>query len=55
MTTKDHLDPARRHDFVLLFDVTDHYNLSAPTLFLSGAAGEGELVRAVAEQRSTGC
>ena len=39
----------------LLFDVTDHYNLSAPTLFLSGAAGEGELVRAVAEQRSTGC
>jgi len=23
VTTKDHLDPARRHDFVLLFDVTD--------------------------------
>lgn len=39
----------------LLYDVTDHYNVTAPTLFLSGAAGAGELVHAVAEQRTTGC
>jgi hypothetical protein len=39
----------------LLYDVTDHYNVTAPTLFLSGAAGGGELVHAVAEQRTTGC
>ncbi|MGN6150944.1 MAG: hypothetical protein ACTHOH_02905 [Lysobacteraceae bacterium] len=39
----------------LLYDVTDHYNVTAPTLFLSGAAGDGELVHAVAEQRTTGC
>lgn len=39
----------------LLYDVTDHYNVSAPTLFLSGAAGDGELVHAVAAQRTTGC
>lgn len=39
----------------LIYDVTDHYNVTAPTLFLSGAAGEGELVHAVAAQRTTGC
>lgn len=39
----------------LIFDTTDHYNLSRPTLFLSGAAGEGELVRAVATQDAVGC
>lgn len=39
----------------LLLDTTDHYNLSRPTLFLSGAAGEGELVRQVAQQELTGC
>lgn len=39
----------------LIYDVTDHYNVTAPTLFLSGAAAEGELVHAVAAQRTTGC
>lgn len=39
----------------LLLDTTDHYNLSRPTLFLSGAAGKGELVRQVAQQELTGC
>lgn len=39
----------------LIFDTTDHYNVSRPTLFLSGAAGEGELVRVVAEYHSVGC
>ncbi len=39
----------------LIFDTTDHYNVSQPTLFLSGAAGEGELVRAVAEYHAVGC
>jgi hypothetical protein len=39
----------------LIFDTTDHYNLSRPTLFLSGAAGKGELVRAVAAHDAVGC
>lgn len=39
----------------LIFDTTDHYNLTRPTLFLSGAAGRGELVHAVAEYRAVGC
>jgi hypothetical protein len=39
----------------LIFDTTDHYNVSRPTLFLSGAAAEGEVVRRVAEYRSVGC
>ena len=39
----------------LIFDTTDHYNVSRPTLFLSGAAAEGELVRRVAEYHSVGC
>ena len=39
----------------LLYDRSDHYNVAAPTLFLSGAAAAGELVHPVAEQRTTGC
>lgn len=39
----------------LLLDTTDHYNATQPTLFLSGAAQRGELVREVAKQRMTGC
>lgn len=39
----------------LIFDTTDHSNVSRPTLFLSGAAAEGELVRMVAEYHSVGC
>ena len=39
----------------LIFDTTDHYNLSRPTLFLSGAAGKSELVRAVAAHDAVGC
>lgn len=39
----------------LIFDTSSHYNVSHPALFLSGAAGEGELVRAVAEYHAVGC
>jgi hypothetical protein len=39
----------------LIFDTTDHYNVSRPTLFLSGTAAEGELVRMVAEYHAVGC
>jgi hypothetical protein len=39
----------------LLIDMTDHYNVSAPTLFLSTQAKDGELVGAAAELRSVGC
>ncbi len=39
----------------LLIDMTDHYNVSAPTLFLSSQAKDGELVGAAAELRSVGC
>ena len=39
----------------LLFDTTDHYNLGRPVLFLSGAAGRGELLHAVATHEATGC
>lgn len=39
----------------LLYDRSDHYNVAAPTLFLSGAAAAGELVHPVVEQRTTGC
>lgn len=39
----------------LLLDLTDHYNVSAPTLLLSGAAAAGQLVRPVAVFRTTGC
>ena len=39
----------------LLFDTTDHYNLSRPVLFLSGAAEGDELLHAVAEHNAVGC
>lgn len=39
----------------LVLDLTDHYNVSAPTLLLSSPAKAGELVRPVAEFRTTGC
>lgn len=39
----------------LIFDTTDHYNLSRPTLFLSSAADRGMLVRAVATHAALGC
>lgn len=39
----------------LLIDTTDHYNLSRPTLFLSGAAKPGQQVAEVAQQSITGC
>jgi hypothetical protein len=39
----------------LLLDLTNHYNVSAPTLLLSSMAGKGELVRPVAVFRTTGC
>lgn len=47
------LDRDGRLDLIL--DTTDHYNLSRPTLFLSGAAGKGELLHAVATHAATGC
>ena len=39
----------------LILDTTDHYNVTRPTLFLSGSAGDGEMVRAVASLESVGC
>lgn len=39
----------------LVFDITDHYNVSRPTLFLSSQAGQGELVRQMAQFESVGC
>lgn len=39
----------------LLFDTSDHYNLSRPVLFLSGAAEGDELLHAVAEHSAVGC
>ena len=39
----------------LLIDMTDHYNVSAPTLFLSSQAKQGELVGAAAVLHSVGC
>lgn len=39
----------------LLIDVSDHYNVSQPTLFLSSQASDGELVHAAAALRSLGC
>ncbi len=39
----------------LIFDTSDHYNVSRPTLFLSGAAGRGELVHEVAAHHAVGC
>lgn len=39
----------------LLLDLTNHYNVSAPTLLLSGLANDGELVGFAAVFRTTGC
>jgi hypothetical protein len=39
----------------LIFDTSDHYNLSHPVLFLSGAAEGDELLHAVAEHDAVGC
>jgi hypothetical protein len=39
----------------LIIDASPKYSMSIPTLFLSGAAGRGEIVRAVAAQRRVGC
>ena len=39
----------------LIFETTDHYNLSRPVLFLSGAAEGDELLHAVAEHNAVGC
>lgn len=39
----------------LIFDTSDHYNKSRPTLFLSGQAANGEPLREVAHHESVGC
>ena len=39
----------------LLIDLSNHYNVSAPTLFLSAAAAVGELVAPVARLVTYGC
>lgn len=39
----------------LLLDLTDHYNVSRPTLLLSSPAAANELVREVAHHASVGC
>jgi hypothetical protein len=39
----------------LIFDTSNHYNLSHPVLFLSGAAEGDELLHAVAEHDAVGC
>ena len=39
----------------LYLDLTDHYNVSQPTLLLSSAASEGDLVAVVASHISYGC
>jgi hypothetical protein len=39
----------------LLMDLTDHYNASEPTLFLSSRAAPNELVKRVASHRKIGC
>lgn len=39
----------------LIFDTSDHYNVSQPTLFLSGAAEGDELLHAVATYEAVGC
>ncbi|WP_412062814.1 hypothetical protein [Rubrivirga sp. IMCC45206] len=39
----------------LLVDESNHYNLSAPALFLSSAAGPGQFVRRVARHETVGC
>ena len=39
----------------LIFDITDHYNVSRPTLFLSSGAADGKPLRAAARYESVGC
>lgn len=39
----------------LVLDVTEHYNVTAPVLFLSAPAPEGALVKAVAAHFAVGC
>ncbi len=39
----------------LIFDTTDHYNVSRPVLFLSGAAEGDELLHTVADYSAVGC
>ena len=39
----------------LVFDVTDHYNVSRPTLFLSSLAGDDALVGEAARYEAVGC
>lgn len=39
----------------LIFDVTDHYNVSRPTLFLSSGAADDTPLRAAARYESVGC
>ena len=39
----------------LIFDTSNHYNLSHPVLFLSGAAEGDQLLHAVAEHDAVGC
>lgn len=39
----------------LIMDVSNNYNGSQPTLFLSGSAAEGKLLQAVAMHSSVGC
>jgi hypothetical protein len=47
------LDRDGRLDLVV--DLSDHYNLARPTLFLSADGQEGAIVTAVAQHQSTGC
>ncbi|NUO74799.1 MAG: hypothetical protein HOQ32_02175 [Lysobacter sp.] len=39
----------------LIFDLSDHYNVSRPTLFLSSRARDGELLHAASHYESVGC
>ena len=43
------------HALDLLIDVTDHYNVSRPTLFLSRGRRAGILLEPVAKHESVGC
>lgn len=47
------LDGDEKPDFI--FDLTNHFNVSHYALFLSSQAGEGQLVKRVADFRTTGC
>lgn len=48
-------DLDRDGELDLLLDMSNHYNISRPTLFLSSQAGPGEFLRQVAQHESTGC